>query len=87
LMEAFPLGKVAHEVFPGGKGWRAEETAYGACVVPEDDIADHHPDSVTCPCKPRVSIYSGNGVTFDRKVIVHNAFDGREDMEHVAGDN
>lgn len=42
-------------------------------VVPCDDWLEH-PSSVTCPCRPRIVFEC----PINGRVIVHNAFDGRE---------
>lgn len=43
-------------------------------VTPVDDIKEHE-ESADCPCGPEVEEYT-NG-----RVIVHNAWDGREAVE------
>lgn len=42
-------------------------------VLPINDI-DHHHESMSCPCNPKVDDECEN-------VIIHNAFDGREFTE------
>lgn len=45
-------------------------------VIPTDDLEEHE-ESTTCKCKPRVDHVNGN------MVIVHNSFDGREQIENL----
>jgi len=43
-------------------------------VTPTNDI-DEHTEETTCKCKPKVEHHNGN------MVVIHNAFDGRENIE------
>jgi len=45
-------------------------------VTPNADLKPHNIDSEFCPCEPRIEVQpNGN------KVVVHNAYDGREFFE------
>jgi hypothetical protein len=60
-----------------GFGWVAQETYFGAQVLPIDDVLAHGHDetSDSCPCGPRSEDVEG------RRLDVHHSLDGRELVE------
>jgi len=48
-------------------------------VYPIDDLRPHNTNSRDCACRPKVEIDQSDG--FDVVMVVHNAFDFRENFE------
>lgn len=53
-------------------------------VYPKNDERPHDTESTACPCHPRVEFYDPDtGIAYREALVIHNAFDCREVVEHA----